>query len=340
MCARAARPGMGIATDITVKNKRLYRDLLGSFSTGEPETIRRSVLSIFDERAEIKASHPINSAQVGIGYFSDIVVPLMGALKGLNRQNYVVVGGEYLGTEWVTSTGYYYGHFTHPLFGIPPSGKLAFLRFGEFHRIEEGKILESQIFLGLAELIIALGLWPLGTSQGYEGVVPGPSTQDGINFGSSDPAKSRDTANLVEDMLLSLATEDCAWRPYWDDRMVWYGPGGFGSYATVDAFGAFQRPFEQAFEGWGDGQNEGIGGVGSSGKAGDGEYAFLNGWPQITGIHVDSFMGIAPTHKRVFMRDCDWWRCEGGKIIENWCMVDTLHLTYQLGRDVLAELSA
>jgi len=39
------------------------------------------------------------------------------------------------------------------------------------------------------------------------------------------------------------------------------------------------------------------------------------------------------------MRDCDWLRCENGKILENWCMVDTLHLALQLGRDVLGEVS-
>ena len=45
------------------------------------------------------------------------------------------------------------------------------------------------------------------------------------------------------------------------------------------------------------------------------------------------------SNKRIYMRDCDWWRCKDGKIIENWCMVDTLHLAHQLGRDILSEIS-
>ena len=65
----------------------------------------------------------------------------------------------------------------------------------------------------------------------------------------------------------------------------------------------------------------------------------ISGWPQITGIHVKPFMGIEPTNQRIYMRDCDWWRCKDNKIIENWCMVDTLHLVHQLGRDVLSEIS-
>lgn len=73
---------------------------------------------------------------------------------------------------------------------------------------------------------------------------------DGNVIGPSDPERSRLTADLVEDMLKQLATQDQSWRPYWDKRMVWYGPGGLGSYATVDAFAKFQSPFEETFEGW------------------------------------------------------------------------------------------
>ena len=145
-------------------------------------------------------------------------------------------------------------------------------------------------------------------------------------------------SDLVEGMLKQLATPDEAWRPYWDARMVWYGPGGLGSYSTIDAFGAFQRPFELTFDGWGDGKEDGIEGVGSHCKAGDGDYAFLHGWRQITGIHVRPFMGLEPTGRRVFMRDCDWWRCKDGKIIENWCMLDLPHVLHQLDYDVFANL--
>lgn len=283
--------------------------------------------------------HPVNEISGSAGYNSEFLKPLMHAFAGLQRQNYVMIGGEYLGGEWVTSTGYFYGHFVNPFFGIPPSGKMAFLRYGEFLRIENDKVVEAECYLGLAELVISEGHWPLAQSQGYEGVVPGPSSHDGVSLIVPDATTSRNTGDLVENMLLGLASDEKAWRPYWDDRMVWYGPGGFGTYATVEAFEAFQVPFEKSFEGWGDGQNEGITGVGSSSKAADGQYSFLSGWPEITGLHVKPFLGIEPTGNRVYMRDCDWWRCKNGKIVENWCMVDTLHLALQLGRDVLSEIS-
>ena len=180
---------------------------------------------------------------------------------------------------------------------------------------------------------------PLAPSQGYEGVVPGPASQDGIVDGRSDPVTSRMTADLVEGMLKMLATDDEAWRPFWHDRMVWYGPGGLGSYSTVDAFAGFQRPFEQTFDGWGDGSEAGFTDFGSNCKAGDGDYAFLHGWRQITGVQTRSFLGLEPTGKRVFMRDCDWWRCKDGKIVENWCMLDIPHVLMQLDFDLFADVS-
>ena len=327
---------MGIATEVSFQNKTRYRQFLSHFDTGDVE---QAVATHFAPDAKISASHPINEAQQGTGYYSDVIAPIMQAFEGCTRQNYIVLAGEYLGTEWVTSTEYFHGRFTQPLCGIPASGKLAFLRFGEFHRMENGKIVESQVFLGFAELIIALGLWPLAPSQGYEGVVPGPATHDGIVTGPSDPTTSRASADLVEGMLKKLTTEDEAWRPYWHDRMVWYGPGGLGSYATLSGFSEFQSPFEQIFDGWGDGKDAGIKGVGANCKAGDGEYAFLSGWPMITGVQVKPFLGLDTTGKRVFMRDCDWWRCEDGKIIENWCMLDIPHVLMQLGYDLFAEIS-
>ena len=339
MSSRANRPPMGIATQTSFENKIAYAEFLSQFENGVTTQVDASVPLLFDPKAQINASHPINRATEGTGYFDDIIYPISKAFEGVRRQNYILLSGEYLGSEWVTSTGYFYGHFNQPLFGIPPSHKLAFLRFGEFHKMEFGKITETYVYLGLAELIIALGMWPLAQSQGYEGTVPGPAKQDGILLQRSDPSVSRESADLVEGMLKLLTTKDAAWRPYWDERMVWYGPGGLGSYATVDAFDAFQRPFETTFAGWGDGKEEGISGVGADCKAGDGDYAFLHGWKMITGIHVKPFLGIEPTGTRIFMRDCDWWRCANGKIIENWCMLDTLHLVLQLGRDVISEIS-
>ena len=47
---------------------------------------------------------------------------------------------------------------------------------------------------------------------------------------------------------------------------------------------------------------------------------------------------VLATRKRVFMRDCDSWRCENGKILEKWCMLDIPHVLLQLVYDLFAEV--
>jgi hypothetical protein len=181
------RAEMGVATPTSFQNKKTYFEFLSHFETRNLEKIKAGVLNHFDASAKVNASHPINEAVQGIGYYLDIILPIIQSLDGFTRQNYIVLGGEYQGTEWVTSTGYFYGHFNKSMFGIPPSNKMAFLRFGEFHKMENGKIVETHVYLGLAELIIAIGRWPLSSSKGYEGLVPGPAMHDGVLKEESDP---------------------------------------------------------------------------------------------------------------------------------------------------------
>ena len=126
--------------------------------------------------------------------------------------------------------GHQYGlflwSFLRAAVGHSASQKMAVVRYGEFLRIEQGRVVEAQCFVGLAELIIALHLWPLAPSTGYEGVYPAPASHDGTQIRDNDPLESRATADWIEAMLMELTSPDAAWAPYWDPRMVWYGPAG------------------------------------------------------------------------------------------------------------------
>ena len=52
--------------------------------------------------------------------------------------------------------------------------------------MEPSKITETYVYLGLAEIIIAVVLWPLKKCLGFEGTVPTISTEDGIWLNKSD----------------------------------------------------------------------------------------------------------------------------------------------------------
>ncbi len=128
-----------------------------------------------------------------------------------------LLGGQFDGAEWVSSTGYYGGHFAHDWLGIKASNRLAYLRVGEFHKMRDGKIVESYIYLDIPELMMAVNQWPLShgpaATPGYTGFLPGPATGDGVVLITSDVAESEKSLTMVTDMLLKLNTPDQGWRP-------------------------------------------------------------------------------------------------------------------------------
>ena len=64
----------------------------------------------------------------------------------------------------------------------------------------------------------------------------------------------------------------------------------------------------------------------------DGEWAAC--WGHIEATHSGTFMGIAPTGKRVRIPYMDFWRVADGRIADNPVSVDFAAVCAQLGRDV------
>ena len=95
------------------------------------------------------------------------------------------------------------------------------MRYGEFHRLEIDRAVESYIYLDIPELMIACNQWPLeigpGHSRGYAGMIQGPASRDGVLTEAYDPKEVQLSYQIVTDMLAKLATKDEAWRPYWHE---------------------------------------------------------------------------------------------------------------------------
>ena len=301
------------------------------------------VFEFFHRDAVINAVHPFNELHGAQDYIEQLHSALVNAFALLKRMEYIVIGGDFEQGEWVACTGYYQGQFSQPFVGIPPTGKMAFLRFAEFHRFKDDRVVESYIFLDIPALMMVAGCWPITDSvaahSGYCGYLPGPSTCDGLVWHDSDAGVSAKTLQITEDMLLNLATPDERWRPYWHDDMCWYGPAAFGAFYGKEEFAAFQTPFEQCFSEW-------ISGIMPGSRTrhflrmADGNYCCLGGWPSLNMVQVKTFMGQPPGDQRVYMRVCDFWRRDGDQLAENWVFVDILHFLLQLEYDVLAHIGA
>ncbi|MEM9631671.1 MAG: hypothetical protein AAGA50_10125 [Pseudomonadota bacterium] len=295
----------------------------------------------FADDAVINVVHPFNEIIGPESYCEAVLAPLGRAFAHLCRSDYIAFGGQHEDTDWVTCTGYYSGRFSAPWLGIQPTGALAYLRFGEFHRLQDGRAVESFIFFDIPELMIAAGQWPIddfpGRERGYTGYLPGPTTQDGLQWKDNDPVVSATSLDMVTQMLRNLATEDQSWRSFWHEDMLWYGPAAFGSFVGLEGFAGFQVPFENTFSEWVGGAVEGSR-TRHFTRFADGDYVCSGGWPSLNAVQARTFLGQPSKGKRLYMRVCDWWRRKGDKLAENWVFVDIPHVLLQMDFDVFAEM--
>lgn len=328
---------------MTSYNKATLQQYCNAYRSSDLNVITKAVEGFYAPNAVINVVHPFNEHSGGTAYVNNFLRPLNHSFENLRRSEYIAIGGKFEDAQWLACTGYYSGNFLNSWIGIKPTGALAFLRFAEFHLMKEGSAVESYIFLDIPALMMAAGVWPLNHTvakhAGYTGYLPGPATNDGVIWNSSNPESSQKTLQLTERMLLNLATVDEAWRSDWHDDMTWYGPAVFGAFQGKEEFAGFQTPFENTFSEW-------ISGIkpGSVTKhfirMADGEYSCLGGWPSLNMIQIKPFLGQGPTDKRVYMRVCDFWRRDGELLAENWVFVDVLHFLLQMDCDVLQQVSS
>jgi len=312
-----------------------YRQFVEALSLTAPAPHDAAYRAFFAPDAAINAVHPFNLC-VGPDAFLDRVwKPLQASFAGLHRRTDVALAGRFEGADWVSATGYLVGVFERDWLGIKATDRLAYLRFGEFHRIVAGKAVESYVYFDLPELMIACGCYPLPLPPGYTGLLPGPIAPDGLRWTEGDAAQSQKSYAIVTEMLGKLATKDEGWRPYWHPNMLWYGPAAFGSYLGIERFAGFQVPFEQSFAGWGGG-SLGNGRTRHFTRFGDAHFTCSGGWPSLSGVSVKPFLGAAATGQMTFFRVCDWWRREGDLLTENWVFVDIPHAMLQFGVDLFA----
>ena len=90
---------------------------------------------------------------------------------------------------WVASMGHLMGLFDSPWLGIQPNGKIAMLRYAEFHKVENGVITETAMYFDIPHLMMQAGLNPFPPQTGAHMVQPGPMTHDGVMFDASPPTR-------------------------------------------------------------------------------------------------------------------------------------------------------
>lgn len=243
---------------------------------------------------------------------------------------------------WVCSMGHLMGLFDEPWLDIPPTGRIANLRFAEFHHVVGDKIAQTAVHFDIIGLMQQAGYNPIPESTGTYFTYPGPRTHDGLQTHSCEPSEAYATMDLLNRMIADLdalnkSGEDRCPPDYlarsWHEDMVWYGPAGIGATMSIPRYQEqHQYPFR---EGLADKTYHG-----HVARIAEGNYAGFFGWPNLSNRPTGGFLGLPATANSGDMRVIDIYRREGEKLAENWVFIDLPWYLKMLGVDIFDRMQA
>jgi predicted ester cyclase len=322
------------------KNKQLINKFRATLYDCDAGQLKTQLQEVVSPNCEIHLTFPFEDLSGPTELFERVYPSLIAAIPDVERRDFIVAAGETNQAQWVGCAGHYLGVFKHPWLDIPPTQHVVAMRYHEFFRIEDDRIVEMQAIWDIPQLMLQASAWPLAPSLGVEWLVPGPATQDGLNI-IPDSSAADASLKIVIDMLTDMGKHPSQGGPevmrlgkYWHPKMLWYGPAGIGTMRGIAGFRDWhQKPFLSAMPDR----------RGAVTKAdiffADGNYVATTGWPnmQMT-LSGGGWLGIAPPNKELTMRSLDFWRIENGLIRENWVLIDLLSIYNQIGVDVFARM--
>ena len=320
-------------------DKRAVHELIEAWRVRGADAYEELLRKRMEPDAVWQGPHPINDLPGRDAYVEQFLQPLMASFPDMERRADLLFGGEYQGARWVCSTGYYVGTFDAEWLDIPATGNLSYLRYGEFARMEGGRITACYVILDLLDLMRQAGITLLPPSIAVERLAPGPATQDGLVLNEQNAEESAKTMQLVDDMIYEglhlydgKDLDTMQHHLHWHPDFMWYGPGGIGTTRGIRGFKHWhQAPFLGAMP-----DRKAATHIA---RIADGCYAASSGWYSLSATHTGGLLyGLAPTGRKVGMRVMDFWRREGDLLRENWVLIDTIEYFLQLGYDLFERL--
>lgn len=312
---------------------------LRAIARARSDEMRSAAEAIFAPDAGYLCAHPVNQLRGIDAIDAALWQPMKHAFPDLERYDDIVMSGHWQGHDWVSATGYYFGTFARDWLGIPAHLGWAYVRFGEFYKVEGGRITDAYVILDFIDLMRQAGVNPLPQARGVEGLCPGPSTKDGVMLSTMPGEQGAESLRQVEAMIFEgmfgfdgVDHNTMNMDRFWTKTMMWYGPGGIGSTRGLDGFMAYHEiPWNEAFPDFRGGNHVA--------RFGDGNYVSSTGWPSINGTHTGKeLFGVPATGRKITIRVMDWWRRDGALLTENWIFIDIPELLMQLDYDLFARM--
>ncbi|MCG7533189.1 ester cyclase [Psychrobium sp. MM17-31] len=323
-----------------LSNKQRVVELSKALYNFDATEVQQQLSDLFADDALVQLCYPFETLANAQALYDEAIASLQRAFPDLERRDTIIMSGTTeRGDDWVGCCGYYCGTFANAWLDIPPTGHMAAMRFHEFYKFVDGKVVEYQAIWDIPELMMQANAWPMVPSLGREWHVPGPATLDGISLKTQDSAVTAKSLQVVVDMCDALGNhatggvEAMRLTDYWHPRCSWYGPSGIGTARTLTGFRNWhQIPFLN-------GLPDRVGDPHLGHAFADDSYVGYTAWPgMFMTVNGSGWLGIAPGNQKISMRSLDFWRVEGDLIRENWVLIDLLSVYDQLGVDVLARM--
>ncbi len=331
-------------TEYLQQAKQTVREFHAAFDAAPDTDLAAVLIAHTSDDYFWRGMHPFYE-RTGAKAVADVFwSPLRHSFTSLQRREDVFLAGRNFiddgETTWVVGMGNMMGLFDNDWLGIPATRKMAFLRYAEFHRVDNGKIAESAFFCDVLSIMHQAGCYPLPPPTAASIIQPGPRTHDGLMFEAQPPEEGEKTIALVNEMIADLsalnksADDRCPpeiLQKTWHDDMIWYGPTGIGATYTIPRYQEqHQYPFrtqlkDKVFNG-------------HIARVAEGNYLGFFGWANLTNTPTGGFLGLPGNNVRADMRVVDIYRRDGDKLAENWVFIDLLHWLSMQGLDVLARL--
>jgi len=320
--------------------KQLVRDFHAALDRADIDAIAAVMARYMAPDARWRGFHPFNEMTGPEAVATRFWTPLRQSLTRLQRRVDIFLAGrnemDGFASVWVVSMGHLMGLLDAPWLGIAPTGKMAFLRYCEFNRIEDGRVVDTAMFFDIPHLMMQPGLQPFPPQTAAHLVQPGPLTHDGVMYDPQPEDEGKATLAVINAMISDLGTwalglplEDELART-WHNDMLWWGPAGIGATYTIPRY-ALQHsaPFRAGFAERSQ--------TSHLARLAEGHYGGFFGWANLTVRNAGGFMGLPGTERPADMRVVDIYRRDGDKLAENWIFIDLLHFWKLMGVDYLGE---
>ena len=320
--------------------KALVRAHYDALAKATPDTVASVLAERTSDDWHWRGMHPFYEQHGAQAVADSFWSPFLTAMTKVQRRQDIFIAGhneiDNFQSVWVISMGHLMGLFDAPFLGIKPNRRIAMLRYAEFNKVVDGKIVETALFCYLLHLMNQAGQYPLPPQTGMHLVQPGPATHDGLLFDDAPPEEGLKTLALVNKMIGDINTHQKYDTPQeelaqtWHDDFIWWGPDGIGATYTIDRYvEQHQRPFRTQIK---DRVYNG-----HVARLAEGNFGGFFGWANLSVTNAGGYLGM-PEGGRSEMRVVDMYRREGDKLAENWIFIDILHFLHLQGLDVLERM--